>query len=383
MINFNFIAVGQLIAFIQSPQYLQSEVVPISPQRARSQANNPKAAPEDIALILAYDETQILRGYLGILPDELQNQEESTKIGWLSCIWVDDKSRGQGIAKKLVLAAENAYPQRLLLTEFTPEAHQLYLKLGLFADLARPDGLRCYLRADLQTILPNKKHFFHYLHPFLATFDAIANAILLPFRYFKQRQNEKQLKNIGLQYHTYLPPHIVEFIAQVKTAKHEASSINTTVFNRGERELAWIYNYPWLISAPLIDDNSQKYYFSAIEDSFLAVMVELSEKNANGDSQTIAFFMLSHKRNLLKIPYLYVLPSHERSVLAFISLYMCEGRIATFLCCQPSLLAALKTNNFGFFAQKKQKHHYMCSKELLDFVADIQLQDGDGDAVFT
>ena len=372
MINFSFIQVSQLVAFVQSPQYLQSEVVPISPQRAHAQAHNPHAAPDDIALILAYDEKNILRGYLGILPDIVENQKvgDTTKVGWLSCIWVDNRVRGQGIAKNLVITAEKAYPNRLLLTEFTPAAHQLYVKLNLFDDLARPQGLRCYLRADLQTILPNKKPFLRYFRPFLAAFDAIANTILSPFSYFKQRENIKQLQNIKTNYHTYIPPHISQYIKD---------------FAENERRLSWIYNYPWLISAPLPDDNSQKYHFSSVEKSFACVMVELSEKNEAGQDKTIAFFMLSHRKNLLKIPYLYLSPKAENAVLAFIGQYMQNAKLATFLCYQPALLAALKARNFGFFMQKKQSRHYMCSKELLNFIHhnQIQLQDGAGDAAFT
>lgn len=367
MISLRFITVGQLMAFIESPQYLQSEVVPISPQRAHAQAHNPHAAPDDIALILAYDEKNILRGYLGVLPDIVENQ----KVGWLSCIWVDNRVRGQGIAKNLVIAAEKAYSNRLLLTEFTPAAHQLYVKLNLFGDFARPQGLRCYLRADLQTILPNKKPFLRYVRPLLAAFDAVANAILSPFSYFKQGENEKQLQKIKISYHAYLPPHISQYIK---------------AFDQNQHRLSWIYNYPWLIAAPLPDDNSQKYHFSSVEKSFACVMVELSEKNALGEDITIAFFMLNHRKNLLKIPYLYLSPKAENAVLAFISQYMRNAKLATFLCYQPALLAALKAQNFGFFTKKKQVRHYMASKELLTLIDNNQtlsLQDGAGDAAFT
>lgn len=366
MISLRFIPVSQLMAFIESPQYLQSEVVPISPQRAHAQAHNPRAAPDDIALILAYDEVNILRGYLGVLPDIVKNQ----KIGWLSCIWVDNRVRGQGIAKGLVIAAEKAYANWLLLTEFTPAAHQLYVKLNLFADFARPEGLRSYLRADLQTILPNKKPFLRYFRPLLAAFDAVANAILSPFSYFKQRENEKQLQKIKISYHTYLPPHISQYIK---------------AFDQNEHRLSWIYNYPWLIAAPLPDDKSEKYHFSSVEKSFACVMVELSEKNEAGQDKTIAFFMLSHRKNLLKIPYLYLSPKAESAVLAFISQYMQKEKLSTFLCYQPALLAALKAQNFGFFSHKKQSRHYMASKELINFIRynQIHWQDGAGDAAFT
>lgn len=376
MISLRFITVGQLTAFIESPQYLQSEVVPISPQRAHSQAHNPQAAPDDIALILAYDEKNILCGYLGILPDMVQNQ----KVAWLSCIWVDNRVRGQGIAKKLVVAAEKAYPNRLLLTQFTPAAHQLYIKLNLFADFARPEGLRCYLRADLQTILPNKKPFLRYFRPFLATFDTVANTILSPFSYFKQRRNQQQLQNIKIKYHTYLPPHISQYIKYF-----DIKDFDIKDFAENEGRLSWIYNYPWLLSAPLPDDNSQKYHFSSVEKSFACVMVELSEKNEAGQDKTIAFFMLNHRKNLLKIPYLYANPAAAPNVLAFISQYMQKEKLATFLCFQPALLAALKAQNFGFFSQKKQRHHYMASKELLTLVDynQIHWQDGAGDAAFT
>jgi GNAT superfamily N-acetyltransferase len=98
-------------------------------------ACNPRAEPDDTLLILAWLEGELV-GYLGVLPDlYFVADKPPEKCGWLSCLWVSDQHRGKSIAKLLVTKGVQAIGGRVLLTEFTPQAKQLYDKLGFFTDL--------------------------------------------------------------------------------------------------------------------------------------------------------------------------------------------------------------------------------------------------------
>jgi len=69
---------------------------------------------------------------------------------------VNPKMRGQGISKKLIREVFEAWDYKILVTEFTPAAKGLYNSTKQFLDLAKPDGMRGYLRLNLHYLLPNK-----------------------------------------------------------------------------------------------------------------------------------------------------------------------------------------------------------------------------------
>jgi len=87
---------NQLEAFIYSKEYDSLEHIPITRHRAIFQVNNPRAGDEDILLILALEESR-LAGYLGVIPDYLYNQDQSHKVGWLSCNWGNSDYRGKAL----------------------------------------------------------------------------------------------------------------------------------------------------------------------------------------------------------------------------------------------------------------------------------------------
>jgi len=375
MLTFSSLCAKDLLPFIQSSKYLNSRVLPISPQRAISQARNPRALPDDVVLVMAHDEAQQICGYLGILPDDLRGKTgEKIHVGWLSCIWVDERMRGQGISKQLLKIAVEAWQSRIILTEFTAAARKLYDSSQYFCDLARPEGLRLYLRSDLATILPQRKPALRFLRPLLWGLDAFANIFLLAWLYLRlqakisPRQYGKFRYSQNLaDFPLYMPAH---------------SPAIPSLFERESAELQWISQYSWLISAARADDMAQRYHFSAVDTDFNSLNVELS----NPKGEIIAFFMLTTRKNQLKIPYLHCLDKDSPAVLQFIVDYMQKKGLSVLVCFQPTLLKALQKSNFGFFYRRKQSRHYQMGKVLADAVPSypsFSLQDGDGDVVFT
>jgi GNAT superfamily N-acetyltransferase len=375
MLTFSSLCTKELLTFIQSPLYLNSRVLPISPQRAISQARNPRAMPDDIVLLLAHDEAQQVCGYLGILPDDLSSKTgEKIHVGWLSCIWVDERMRGQGISKRLLKTAVEAWGGRIILTEFTAAAQQLYESSNYFCDLARPKGLRLYLRSDLATILPQRKPALRFLRPLLWCIDAFANIFLLAWLSLRLHQNIRPKLYEKFRY----SKNLADF--PLHTPAH--SPAYPSLFARQAVELQWISQYPWIIAAARADDMAQRYHFSAVDIDFNCLNVELT----NDKGEVIAFFMLTTRKNQLKIPYLYCSDDNSHIVAQFIVDYMREKGLSVFVCFQPALLKALQKSNFGFFYRRKQARHYKIGLELADKLPtypDFGLQDGDGDVVFT
>ncbi|MDO8834176.1 MAG: GNAT family N-acetyltransferase [Vicinamibacterales bacterium] len=76
-------------------------VVPISLNRARAQSRNPVAAPDDLALVVAYVDDKCV-GYLGNLPCLLRRDGVDHVFNDLTTIFVDSTLRGSGAAKTLM-----------------------------------------------------------------------------------------------------------------------------------------------------------------------------------------------------------------------------------------------------------------------------------------
>ena len=119
-----FLSVQELEAFVDTAMYKQMPVLPITPQRARSQARNPRAHPDDLALTLVYLGDELV-GYAGTLPDELWTSSEKLRAAWLSCLWVAPKMRGRGIAQQLVAAVAERWNGQILLAEFAPHTRSM------------------------------------------------------------------------------------------------------------------------------------------------------------------------------------------------------------------------------------------------------------------
>ena len=76
-------------------------VVPITQERARAQSTNPVAAPNDLALVVAYLDDKCV-GYLGNLPCILRRDGVDHVFNDLTTIFIDRSLRGSGAATKLM-----------------------------------------------------------------------------------------------------------------------------------------------------------------------------------------------------------------------------------------------------------------------------------------
>src|SRR5690606_13475622 len=155
-----------LAEFLSSEEYKTMPVVPISRHRALSHIKNPRVSENDVILVLATVEGK-MAGYLGVFADYIFLNEQKEKAGWLSCMWVDPEVRGQGIAKKLLNRVLERWENRILVTEFTPAAKGLYDRFGQFQDLKISEGLRCFLRFNLDELLPKKFPVLEKFKPLL------------------------------------------------------------------------------------------------------------------------------------------------------------------------------------------------------------------------
>jgi GNAT superfamily N-acetyltransferase len=358
MIDLILLNKHQLLEFINSEKYKSLEVLPISYHRAVSHINNPRAKEDDVLLILAYENEQLL-GYLGILADDIYTEKEKYHVGWLSCIWVSPLARGKGIAKKMVLTAYEAYKHSILITNFTKEAGLLYYKLNIFQELPNLVGYRYYRKICSSKILPKRYPRLYKFTPIFKVIDKIFNPLITLFLMDKKAK----------KYNTFLPNE--NFLEE--TDKHKIS------FKRRTKELEWILNFPWIKKVDNFSDQSKKYHFSSEEKQFDTNIIAIQNEN-----EVIGYLLYVLRNGHLKVPYVYYKLDHIKQVADVISEISNQKNVEfVTLFLDKELLKLVKIK---CIFKKPIKRQFLITKELATKIEDysnIKIYDGDGDAVFT
>ncbi len=358
MIYFKTLNKEQLKSFIESREYGEMPVIPISRHRAMSHINNPRALSEDILLILAYQDDELL-GYLGILPDTLQN---SIHVGWLSCIWTSPNARGKGIAKQMVDMAYQAYHHAIIITNYTKEAEHLYYKLGYFEPLTTLTGIRIYRKMCLSKILPKRYPKMKSITPLLTIWDGIFNFFWESILWIDK--SHATLTSVQVKEITDWSNELSEFINET----------NTSIFHRSADELKWITSYPWIVQTKKFSEERMRYYFSSEEKQFKTMMYEIRK-----NQHLMGILIFVWRNGHLKIPYAFFKPDDVNDIVRVIKHTAIANDVSYITLFNQPLLNNLKL--FGVYS-KNIARAYLISKEI-QWQALCIIYDGDGDAVFT
>lgn len=369
--HFKSLALRELEGYINSTAYQESDYVAISKQRARSQQKNPRALPEDIVLVLVYEAEELV-AYLGVFADDLHFQTGVEHVGWLSCMWVNPKMRGKGLAKKLLQTVFEAWAYKILVTEFTPAAKGLYDRSGHFIDLAMPKGWRGYLRPNFATLLPKKSERWKKWTPFLRAVDGLL-AIPNSLRLWVKKTPSIQTQGYSFEYLVELDEEAWAFIQTQQQGE---------LIHRNRAELNWLLQNPWLLQAPLKDRNAARYHFSSVTASFYFLAIKVY----NTALEVVAVVIMSYREGSVKLPYVYCQDGAEEVVWQLIDQHLLAMKAVTLTVFQPSLVASLAQRKHPFFKVRPFQRHYIIGKVLekaLVASQPIRLQDGDADAAFT
>ncbi|MEO0470982.1 MAG: GNAT family N-acetyltransferase [Bacteroidota bacterium] len=358
---------AQLQALIESSDFDQLSVVPISRHRAYSHIANPRAEADDVVMLMAMEGDEML-GYLGVLPDWVYLNGKASKGGWLSCMWVNPKTRGQGIGGKLVNAALEHWNKRILVTEFTPAAKRLYDRTEQFVDLTKPVGVRAFLRFNSHEVLPRKHDIFQKTKGLLQVADSALNIGQNALLQFWKPE-------VSVDWH-----YVESVDAEIDAFIHARQA--QQVFRRTLRELNWMLRHPWVISGDDPDNLAERYHFSAIDQRFEFKAIRMEQ---NG--QLAGFMILAIRNQHLKLPYCYLAAGMEEEALKLIFRHMKQERINMLSLFHPALSLALQQRDrYPFIHIRPLQRHYIISKVFeqdLGRQKKVDIQDGDADAAFT
>lgn len=366
MIDIKLYNIAELEKLINSEEFYNFKNIPISLHRAKSHFKNPRADSDDTIMIIAYNNSEIA-GYMGILPDYIFSNEK-VKFGWFSCFWVDESLRGEGVGTKLVEKALQEWNGKILITEFAPLSKKLYLKTKSFEQSISLNGIRLYNRFDFEHLLPPKKAVFQKVKGFLKFMDIVLNSIFdIRFSLIKRKTSEMQLEQI-----TNFNTETENFITE---------NNNFQIFKRSAKEFEWILNFPWILVSNKIDLLNKKYYFSSVAKTFEYYCYNMR----NSNNEIVAFMIFSKRENSLKLPYCIYKAEYLTEVINVILQKISELKISTFTTYNNEISKVLLRDKTNSLYKKKMTREYLISNNLKEYFIEnnFQIQDGDGDCVFT
>jgi GNAT superfamily N-acetyltransferase len=232
-IRIEYVTVGDVEAFARRSLEAEAsgEMAPISLRRAASQARNPHAAAEDVALVLAYDGGRLV-GYHGLLPGLAAAGGARFKVSWLVTFYVAPDCRSRGIGRALVEAIR-ALDIDLATTGITDGAARTYRACG-FRDL----GELSYRQLQAER-LPR------WVRP--AFFTAL--------RWSRPRPPARW---------TFRPAERVD----PQWPRLGPGPANRARFHRGSETVNWMLAHPWVVSRRQAKADARRYHFSLERELF-------------------------------------------------------------------------------------------------------------------
>ena len=353
---------------LKSEDFWLTDILPITKQRASSYTRNPRANENDPVLLVAYQDSRVI-GYLGILPDKIFVNDEIFKLGWLTSWWVDASCATPGVGVALLFKALNAYDQYVGVSGSSKSARKALHASQKFMDLKPLQMLDIRVRLNLTRLFSRR---FRALKKFRVLFkicDVLIDEVVnLRFSYWQRRNDSCQRLAF-------------EYIAAIdeETGRFMQRHYQHDLTRKEKSDLSWIMNNPWILSAPLKDSLSKRYYFSLRASRFFYLGVKVFEQN----NEMIGFFLLKVRDDRMSIVYSYYDSRHAEPVAA--------AAIQQALAMEVSILSLYDQRLIDGFAKlgcpcwsvKKKSRGFSVSTAIEGIrQTNYRLHAGDGDLAF-
>ncbi len=353
------IRIKELEEFINSKLFAELEFIPISVERAVSYLKNPNAQHDDVALYLGFINKRLV-AFRSLFADVARNGNTSIRFGWCSGSWVHPAYRRRGFSIQLLKEAYSDWGQKLMLTNYAPNAEKLILKTGLFQPVHKYNGVRAYLYPKTRKLihLSNKNLINHFV------FSAIDFIIIVIS--FIRTLFFKGVKHAGIEFQTFTFP---------DNECYQHLNTNKNSFNRNQQNLKWIFSYPWISGEK--SEYEKRYPFSSCSKSFYYKTVKVFEEN-----RFIGFFIFSVREGHLKTLYFQIPDGFEDEIIYFLKKYCRNHKIEMATIYKSSLTAKLFNRKFPFLYIKNYGQKIYSTFEIAG-AENLVFQDGDGDVIFT
>jgi hypothetical protein len=360
--------VADLKTALASEDFWLTKTLPITKHRAVSHSRNPRAAEDDPVLLVAYRDNRVI-GYLGILPDKIFVSDAVYKLGWLTSWWVDPSCATAGVGAILLFKALNAYDQHIGVSGSSREARQALQASQKFMALNPLQGLDIRLRLNVTGNISRRLPVLKIFRAAFRIFDALADEVVNLRGFFWRRRNN-HCRHLTFEYIATIDEETDRFIKQ-----HHRHDLT----RKEKSDLSWIMNNPWILSAPLKDSASKRYYFSTRADRFCYLGVKVFEHH----NEMIGFFLLKVRDDRMSVMYSYFGSRHAASITAAVFLHALAMDVSILSLYDEQLAASFSELDCPCWSARKNSRGFSLSKAFADIpLANCRLQGGDGDLAF-
>jgi GNAT superfamily N-acetyltransferase len=276
------VKVSELVEFARSVigAAREGQFIPITRQRALAHAHNPFAEPGDIALLVAYQETEDpshreIVGFFGIMPIRLKRHDRFDRVYWFSTWRVMPQLRGKSVGSLLMkeaLSLEEDFmivgsgPARKVCRRFGFWEHEplVFYQLDL-AGMTRLNPATWLSRAARRLLRPFKARVqmdnraTRFVDRLLAPLGRAVFVRLL--------QPRLQMPSAGV---------CAAEVDQVRPETAEQLASQAPVeFARGAAVVNWMLKYPWVVEPGQSPTEKMDFYFSDVRHGFRMIALEL------------------------------------------------------------------------------------------------------------
>jgi GNAT superfamily N-acetyltransferase len=353
-------------SLLSDSSFWDYEFLSISKHRLISHWNNPNLDDDDIVLILAYIDDELV-GYMGLFIDYIFLRGENKKIGWLSTWWVHPKTKGTGIGRDILNDMYEANNGYIGISQFTPSAKRVYDKSGYFVELKQGIGYRYILNSDVKLMLTNKFQFLKKVGFITSFIDVIYN--LKGKIKFKNFGNDLINRKISIEYLREVDNESMEFINETNT---------NHISKKSEQFYNWMLSYYWVLKAPLLElTQKSKYAFSIYDKNFDISFLKIKKENK------IVGILVLQKRNLrVKVLFSYYLKDQASIVGDVLIRDSLAQNVNDVLCYDILLNDYLVAKNCFLYKAKLEKYSIISKSFGVEDFSDIYMNFGDGDCSF-
>lgn len=347
--------------FLISETYRQLTVTPVTGLRVSSYINNPKSLPGDHVLYLGFIKNKLV-AFRTLFADNIGLENEKVRFAWCSGNWVDPKFRRQGFSEQLLKEALTDWDGKLMFTNYAPESEKLYLKTGSFHPVHQFKGFRGYLFPKTRKLIKAARKNGLTKALFSAADQLISVFSTSRLWFFSSTQNP------DIRFETCQFP-------DEECLKISSNYSSKYLFGRGEKELNWIFKYPWISGTE--NSESKKYPFSSLSDSFSYYTIKVFVKN-----KFVGFFVFSVREGHLKTLHFCLPDEFGKDIAGYLKQFCKKQKIELITVYNYRVAQQLFNQKFPFLHTKKYGQKIYSSFEIKDNHGNL-FQDGDGDVIFT
>lgn len=369
MIEIKKILKRDVPALFSNNEFWENTFLPISKHRLYAHFKNPNLKSEDIVLLLAYLDEEMV-GYMGVFIDYIKTNSIERRIGWLSTWWVHPKTKGTGIGREILNSMYKENDGYIGISQFTASAKRVYDKSGYFTTLKENKGIKAVLRSNLAFVVPIFFPNLNKMSPYLNKIDGFLN-FFINFKLAIQAVTvRKELVHIKVEYLSVLDNECISIIKKFST--NDLSEKTPQFFE-------WLKAYKWVLKAPLIEmTDDAKYQFSMYDGEFEIFFIKILERK-----QCVGFIVLQKRNYVSKVLFTYFDTSkHSKVVSNIIKLENIKQNTREIICYAEPINDHLRKSKIFLYNRKKLKHSLISQAFNQTNFEHIRMNFGDGDCSF-